>query len=155
MGGRDSDCAVSTCKTDGVERRQVVAAALVDDLFAPTQLLAARRSKPIELAGMWEFPGGKVDPGESHIQALYRELDEELGVKVELGPLFSGPTGDGGWHITERHVMHLWFARITVGEPEPLVEHDELRWLDRANWGSVPWLPGDLPIIDALIDQHG
>lgn len=137
-----------------MERRQVVAAVLVDNLHVPTQLLAARRSKPIELAGMWEFPGGKVDPGESRIQALHRELDEELGVQVELGPLFSGPRA-GGWHITDRHIMHLWFARITVGRPEPLVEHNELRWLDRANWGSVPWLPGNLPIIDALIQQHG
>ncbi len=132
-----------------MERRQVVAAVLVDDLRAPTRLLAARRSKPIELAGMWEFPGGKVEPGETPVQALHRELDEELGVQVTLGAQFTGPH-DGGWHITDRHIMHLWFARIIAGEPEPLVEHDELRWLNRADWGSVPWLPGDLPILDAL-----
>ncbi len=132
-----------------MERTRIVAAALVNDLRAPTRLLAARRSTPVELAGMWEFPGGKVEPGETPIEALHRELDEELGVQVTLGAQFTGPH-DGGWHITDRHIMHLWFAQVIAGEPEPLVEHDELRWLERADWGSVPWLPGDLPIIDAL-----
>src|SRR5690606_40037615 len=59
-------------------------------------------------------------------QALHRELREELGVTVELGDELVGPD-HGTWIITDRHVMRLWFARITAGEPLPLVEHDELR----------------------------
>lgn len=130
-------------------RKLVVAAALVDDLGAPTALLAARRSRPVELAGMWEFPGGKVDPGETPVEALHRELDEELGVTVELGAEVAGPD-DGGWIITDRHVMRLWLARVTAGEPEPLVEHDELRWLRRGELMDVPWLTGDVRIVEHL-----
>ena len=65
---------------------RVVGAAILDDLARPTSLLAARRTEPPALAGGWEFPGGKVDPGESPVEALHRELDEELGVVVVLGP---------------------------------------------------------------------
>ena len=130
-------------------RKLVVAAALVDDLGAPTALLAARRSRPVELAGMWEFPGGKVDPGETPVEALHRELSEELGIEVELGEEVVGPD-DGGWIITDRHVMRLWLARVTAGEPEPLVEHDELRWLRRGELMDVPWLTGDVRIVEHL-----
>ncbi len=130
-------------------RRLVVAAALVDDLGAPTALLAARRSRPVEIAGMWEFPGGKVDPGETPVEALHRELSEELGIEVELGAEVVGPD-DGGWIITDRHVMRLWLARVTAGEPEPLVEHDELRWLRRGELMDVPWLTGDVRIVEHL-----
>ncbi|MCL1872348.1 MAG: (deoxy)nucleoside triphosphate pyrophosphohydrolase [Promicromonosporaceae bacterium] len=131
------------------ERRLVVAAILVDDLAAPTRLLAARRSRPVELAGRWEFPGGKVDDGEGPVEALHRELSEELGVGVVLGDELPGPD-DGAWVITPRHVMRLWFARIADGDPAPLVEHDELRWLDRATLMSVDWLDGDVRIVSAL-----
>ncbi len=132
-------------------RRLVVAAAVVDDLAAPRLLLAARRSRPVELAGRWEFPGGKVDPGETPVEGLHRELREELGVQVELGAELLGPD-DGGWNITDRHVMRLWLARIVAGEPEPLVEHDALRWLSAGRWGSVDWLDGDVRIVEALSD---
>lgn len=132
-------------------RRLVVAAAVVDDLAAPRLLLAARRSRPVELAGRWEFPGGKVDPGETPVEGLHRELREELGVQVELGAELLGPD-DGGWNITDRHVMRLWLARIVAGEPEPLVEHDALRWLSVGEWGSVDWLDGDVRIVEALSD---
>jgi 8-oxo-dGTP diphosphatase len=130
-------------------RRLVVAAAIVDDLSQPTRILAARRSRPAELAGRWEFPGGKVDGSETPVEALHRELAEELGVAVELGTEFTGPD-DGAWIITDRHVMRLWFARIVHGEPQPLAEHDLLRWVPAGEWRDLDWLDGDVRIVDAL-----
>jgi len=133
-------------------RRLVVAAAIVDDLVAPRLLLAARRSRPAHLVGRWEFPGGKVDPGETPVEALHRELREELGVTVELGEEIVGPD-HGTWIITDRHVMRLWFARITAGDPQPLVEHDELAWLETGSWLTVPWLDADVRIVEELARQ--
>lgn len=127
----------------------VVAAALVDDLAAPGALLAARRRSPMSLAGRWEFPGGKVEPGESPEDAVHREIREELGVAVELGEELAGPD-DGAWWLSDRYVMRLWLARVTAGEPRPLVEHDDLRWLPRGQWLTVPWLDADVRIVEAL-----
>jgi len=136
------------------ERRLVVVAAVVDDVVAPTRLLAARRSRPAKIAGRWEFPGGKVDAGETPEAALHRELCEELGVTVDLGAELVGPD-DGGWFITGRHVMRLWFATVSAGVPTPLIEHDELRWLDRGTLFTVDWLDGDLAIVEALDEVLG
>ncbi|MCB7135699.1 (deoxy)nucleoside triphosphate pyrophosphohydrolase [Cellulosimicrobium marinum] len=133
-------------------RRLVVAAAIVDDLAEPRHLLSARRTRPLHLAGRWEFPGGKVDPGETAEEALHRELREELGVRVELGDEVPGPE-HGTWVITDRHVMRLWFARVVDGEPAPLVEHDELAWLGPGEWFTVPWLDADVPIVEELTRQ--
>ena len=130
----------------------VVAAVIVDDLDQPTRLLAARRSAPVALAGRWEFPGGKVEPGEEQLAALHRELGEELGVTVAVGGEFPGPDG-GAWPITTKHRMRIWFARLRDGEPEPLEDHDELRWLTAAELDDVPWLDGDVQIVTALHDH--
>lgn len=127
----------------------VVAVGLVDDLDRPTRLLAARRSKPLSLAGRWEFPGGKVDAGETPVEALHREIVEELGITITLGSEVAGPL-DGGWPITHGYVMRLWAATVASGEPQPLVEHDEVAWLDAGAWLSVPWLDPDVPIVEAL-----
>jgi 8-oxo-dGTP diphosphatase len=127
----------------------VVAAAIVDDLDAPGELLAARRRSPVSLAGRWEFPGGKVEPGEAPEDALHRELREELGVEVVLGAELPGPDG-GAWRLSERYTMRLWRARVVSGTPAPLVEHDALRRLPRGQWLTVPWLDADVRIVDAL-----
>lgn len=127
----------------------VVAAAVVDDLDTPRRLLAARRNKPAALSGRWEFPGGKVDPGESPVDALHREIREELGVAISLGSEVTAPGGEP-WRISARYALRLWPVTIDDGTPEPLVEHDELRWLDVGEWLSVPWLDADVPIVEAL-----
>lgn len=127
----------------------VVAAAIVDDLDAPRALLAARRSSPPAIAGQWELPGGKVEPGEDPVDALHRELREELGVGVRLGEEVV-PAAGGRWSLSSALEMRLWLAEIVAGEPEPLEAHDELRWLAPGHWRTVPWLPADVAIVRAL-----
>lgn len=129
----------------------VVAAALVDDLDEPRRLLAARRSAPKSLAGMWEFPGGKVEIGESPEQGLRRELLEELGVKARLGPELPGPDGEL-WPIVNGHHMRVWTATITWGRPAPLLDHDALTWLEPGAWTELDWLVADVPIVKAVQD---
>lgn len=131
-------------------RRLVVGAALVDDLEHPTRLLAARRTQPSDLAGGWELPGGKVDAGESPLSALHRELLEELGVEVTLGDHVPGPLPGSTWPLGDRYEMLVWFARVEAGEPQPIEDHDELRWLRREELYAVAWLPADLPIVDVV-----
>ena len=134
---------------------QVVGGAVVDNLARPTALLAARRSAPEALAGLWDFPGGKVEPGEEAAAALVRELREELGVEVRLGEEL--PSGIlHGWPLNERASMRVWFAEVTDGEPLPLEDHDELRWVslaDPATMLALPWIPADYPIVQAVLDS--
>ncbi|WP_026075262.1 (deoxy)nucleoside triphosphate pyrophosphohydrolase [Cellulomonas massiliensis] len=133
----------------------VVAAAIVDDLDDPRELLAARRARPASLAGRWEFPGGKVDPGEAPEEALHREIREELGVRIGLGAELAGPD-EGAWRLSDRYVMRLWLAEVVdEGVPEALVEHDALRWLPTGQWHEVPWLDADVRIVTALAERIG
>ncbi|MFI0451045.1 (deoxy)nucleoside triphosphate pyrophosphohydrolase [Actinomadura sp. 6N118] len=118
----------------------VVGAAIIRD----GRLLAAQRAEPAELAGGWEFPGGKVDPGESDEDALVRECHEELDVKVALG----GRIG-GDWPLGAESVLRVWTADLVEGEPQAL-EHLALRWLSRNELYEVEWLPGDLPVVEAI-----
>jgi len=108
-----------------------------------------RRTEPPELAGGWELPGGKVEPGEDPLDALHREINEELGVRIELGAILEGPLA-GAWPLGDRYVMQVWLARITAGEPRPLEDHDQLRVLTRDELYAVAWLPADLPIVRSM-----
>jgi 8-oxo-dGTP diphosphatase len=133
--------------------REVVAVALVDDLARPTRLLAARRTEPPSLAGGWEFPGGKVDAGEDPVAAVHREVAEELGVDVALGGLLPGPLERGRWPLGDSYAMTVWWAVVTRGEPAPIEDHDEVRWLGVDELYAVPWLPADLPVVDVVADR--
>lgn len=130
---------------------QVVGGAIVDSLARPARMLAARRTAPPAFAGLWEFPGGKVEPGEEAEAGLRRELAEELGVDVRLGDEVPGPLPQG-WPLNDRAAMRVWLAEVTGGEPAPLEDHDELRWvdLDGPELGELPWIPADFPIVDAV-----
>ncbi|MFG3368160.1 (deoxy)nucleoside triphosphate pyrophosphohydrolase [Streptomyces sp. NPDC048156] len=120
----------------------VVAAALHES----GSLLAARRSAPPELAGRWELPGGKVEPGEDPRQALLRELREELGIGAELVARVPGE-----WPLKPGYVLRVWTARLLSGRPRPLEDHDELRWLGPDEIWSVDWLDQDVPAVKAVL----
>ncbi|WP_240965391.1 (deoxy)nucleoside triphosphate pyrophosphohydrolase [Streptomyces zingiberis] len=122
--------------------RLVVGGALLDG----GRLLAARRSAPPALAGRWEFPGGKVEPGETPPQALVRELREELG--VEAVPVARIP---GTWRLSPRHVLQVWTARLVSGDPRPLEDHDALRWLTPGQVDEVDWLDEDRPALAEVV----
>jgi 8-oxo-dGTP diphosphatase len=119
----------------------VVGAAILDG----DRLLAAQRKAPPELAGGWELPGGKVDPGETEQEALVRECREELGVVVRLLERVGGD-----WPMGGTAVLRVWTAEVVEGAPRPLEDHSELRWLDPGHWYDVEWLAGDLPAVRAL-----
>ena len=119
-----------------------MAAAIV--VGRPPRVLAAQRSYPADLAGLWELPGGKVHEGESDLDALVRECREELGVEVRPAQRLGDdvPIGDHG-------LLRVWWATLVHGEPAPL-EHSELRWLTRDEVNDVRWLPADAPVVAAL-----
>ncbi|MFF4758512.1 (deoxy)nucleoside triphosphate pyrophosphohydrolase [Streptomyces sp. NPDC001292] len=130
------------------ERIVVVGAALLDG----GRLLAARRSAPAELAGRWELPGGKVEPGERPEAALVRELREELGVESEAVERVPG-----SWPLRPPYELQVWTARLRPGsaDPKPLQDHDDLRWLTPAEIWSVPWLDQDVPAVRQTLTHLG
>lgn len=120
-------------------------------------MLVARRTAPEQFAGLWEFPGGKVEAGEQCEAALHRELREELGVGVRLGEELSARTA-AGWRLNERASMRVWLAEISDGDPRPLEDHDQLRWISTTNRDealSLPRIPADFPIVRALLESLG
>lgn len=104
------------------------------------QVLLAQRPAGKHLAGFWEFPGGKLEPGESPAAALVRECGEELGVLV--APIrFVARAGD------ERIRLDVWLARLVAGEPAPGPDHDELTWTTAAGLVQLDWLPLDAALL--------
>lgn len=118
---------------------EVVAAAIVRD----GTVLAARRAPGHRLAGGWEFPGGKVEPGEGPAEALVRECHEELDVRIRVGAPLDVATGSG-------IRLALYAAELVAGEPRAIEDHDALRWLAAEDLDSVEWLPIDLALLPAV-----
>lgn len=155
--------------TDGADAAptRVVGAAILDSVEQPTRVLAAQRAYPPALSGLWEFPGGKQEPGESAQDALVRESREELDVDVVLLDEVTPPAPEG-WPLAGTAVMRVFVAVVTdaptmddaAGDPEALVrvgeDHLAVRWLplaDPAQILGLPWIPADLPIVAALLEM--
>jgi len=124
----------------------VVAAAIMDHSRGGPRLLAAQRARPPELAGWWEFPGGKAGPGENDRAALVRECREELGVEISVGSRLGADLllADGG------PVLRVWTAALASGRPRA-TEHAAIRWLTGAELFDVAWLPQDLGFVRLLV----
>ncbi len=133
-------------------RQLVVAALLLDDLHRPQRVLAARRSTPVELRGRWEFPGGKVEPGEDVVTALVREIAEELDLAVEVGAELVDPEA-ACWPISAAYELRCWFAHIVAGTPRAGHSHDATGWVRPGDLATMDWLDADRPVAAELLRQ--
>lgn len=139
-----------------VTPRTVVAAVIVNDANAPEKILAAARSYPEDLAGQYEFPGGKIEPGETPTAALERELQEELQITVRVGPELlpsqqEGQGAPGFWPILADMRMRVFFAVLDpAGQtPHTTGSHSILKWVTEGESHVLPWLAPDRPIVQA------
>lgn len=120
---------------------EVAAAIIVKD----NKVFATQRGYG-EFKDGWEFPGGKLEPGESAREALVREIREELDVDIKVGKLLETVEYDyPEFHLT----MHCFICEL-LSEEIVLKEHEDARWLKKDELDSVPWLPADITIIEKI-----
>lgn len=124
-----------------------VVAGLIEDGGA--RLLACRRPLGKALGGKWEFPGGKLESGESPAVALVRELQEELGIQVELGVALNPVVWDYGRGPLR---LHAFVCHIVDGTPHPH-EHSEIRWCRAAELAALDWAEADVPLLAEWLDR--
>ena len=112
--------------------------------------LIGRRGPNEKSPGMWEFPGGKLEEGESLQDCIKRELKEELSIDADIGALYCSYT------YTYPHVSYeLYFYKITSFKGEPIKSaHDKLEWERLENFNKYDFLPGDDPVIEKLISDN-
>ena len=128
--------------TEQLKTVEVVAALVVD---AAGRVLATQCA-PHKHGGGWEFPGGKLEPGESPAHAVQRELAEELGVQVVAGDLLQTVE----WDYPTFHLrMHCMICRL-ISDSIQLREHVAFRWLRADELHQLTWLPADVAVLDAL-----
>ena len=114
-------------------------------LFHEGKLFATQRGYG-DWKGYWEFPGGKIDPGETPREALAREIREELDIRIKV----ISHDCDVEYDYPEFHLsMQCFRCEIVSGEPK-LLEHEAARWLDREELSAVEWLPADLSLLPEI-----
>jgi 8-oxo-dGTP diphosphatase len=124
---------------------KVVAAIICDDMKEKNKIFATARGYG-ELKGGWEFPGGKVEPGETSQQALIREIIEELDTEIKVGELIDTVEYD---YPTFHLSMDCFWAEVKAGHLE-LKEAEAAKWLTKNQLDSVTWLPADILLIDQI-----
>ena len=111
------------------------------------EFLACLRPPGKHLGGLWEFPGGKVESGESAEFALARELHEELGVEVEVGP----GLGPVIWTYAEQTIRLLPFRCRILSGTVKAIEHEDLCWCLPGNFGNLSWADADVPVLQQIL----
>ena len=124
---------------------KVVAAVICDSLENTTKIFATARGYG-EFKGKWEFPGGKLEVGETSQQALIREIQEDPDVKIEVGELIDTIEYD----YPTFHLSMDCFLCVVVDGEIILKEAEAARWLDKDKLYSVDWLPADIALIEKL-----
>lgn len=124
---------------------KVVAAIICNDMKEKNKIFATARGYG-ELKGGWEFPGGKVEPGETPQQALIREIIEELDTEIKVGELIDTLEYD---YPTFHLSMDCFWAEVKAGHLE-LKEAEAAKWLTKDQLDSVTWLPADILLIDQI-----
>lgn len=122
---------------------RVVAAVIERD----GKYLACRRAPHKSLAGLWEFPGGKVEPGEKDEDALRREILEELGVEIAVGAFLATSFNEAGDLDIE---LVAYRARLIDTDVKTSSDHDEFLWLAPTKLATVQWAPADVPFLAIL-----
>ena len=127
---------------------KVAAAIICDDMKEKNKIFATARGYG-ELKGGWEFPGGKVESGETPQQALIREIIEELDTEISVDTFLTTVECDyPAFHLT----MHCFLCSIRSGHLV-LKEHENAAWLNREELGSVDWLPADVEVVKKLVGE--
>ena len=124
---------------------KVVAAIICDDMQEKNKIFATARGYGA-LKGGWEFPGGKVESGETPQQALVREIMEELNTEIKVGDLIDTIEYD---YPTFHLSMDCFWAEVTSGQLE-LKEAEAAKWLTKEQLDSVAWLPADITLIEKI-----
>ena len=124
---------------------KVVAAVICDSLQAKSRIFATARGYG-EFKGMWEFPGGKIEPSETPQQALVREIREELATEIKVGEIIDTVEYDyPDFHLC----MDCFWCEVVSGDLV-LLEAQEARWLTKDELDSVKWLPADMGLVEII-----
>ena len=127
------------------KRIEVVGAVLVHDY----QVFAAKRGPGKSMAGCWEFPGGKVEAGETPQEALVRELREELRIEARVGEFLTTTVHGTGSAVIE---LSTYLCEIIAGSPA-LMEHTDSRWVAVSELAGLEWAPADIPTVELLQER--
>lgn len=129
------------------KRINVTGAVLTDG----DKVLAAQRGPDKALPGFWEFPGGKIEAGETPEESLARELEEELLCRAAVGEHITTTEYEYDFGVV---ILSTYFCTLLEGTPQ-LTEHEEIRWVPAADLDTLNWAPADIPAVKLITERLG